>query len=88
LENFGGDADAVLGYMVDGMRYTPSTPTFEQMRDGILTSVTDETDECRVWDAFADFGVGVGAEARISRRGTATITASFVRPAGCAAINP
>ena len=37
LENF-GDAkkDTLLGYLVDGMNYTPATPTFEEMRDGIL----------------------------------------------------
>ena len=38
-------------------------------------------DECKVWDAFADFGVGVGAQATLSRRGTWTITESTRCPA-------
>jgi extracellular elastinolytic metalloproteinase len=87
LQNFGAARkDDLLTYMVDGMNSTPATPTFEQMRDGILTSVTDATDECKVWDAFADFGVGVGAKATLARRGTWTITESFARPAGCSPI--
>ena len=85
LENFGNSRkDDLLTYLVDGMTFTPMTPTFEQMRDGILDSVdTNTADACKVWDAFADYGVGVGAEARISRRGTVTITASTALPAGC-----
>ena len=80
-----GDAkkDTLLGYLVDGMNYTPSTPTFEHMRDGILTSVTNPQDECKVWEAFAHFGVGVGAKATVSRRGTWTIAESFLMPANC-----
>ena len=75
--------DDLLTYLVDGMNFTPSTPKFEQMRDGILTSVTDTDDECKVWEAFAHFGVGVGASATQSRRGTWTITESFTEPASC-----
>ena len=67
--------------LVEGMNFTPATPTFEKMRDGILQAValTTPGDECLVWDAFADFGVGNGAKATLSRRGTWTITESTDR---------
>jgi extracellular elastinolytic metalloproteinase len=51
---FAGRKDALFGYLVDGMNYTPAQPTFEQMRDGILASVANggnPADECLVWQA-------------------------------------
>jgi extracellular elastinolytic metalloproteinase len=73
-------------YVVDGMNYTPSTPTYEQMRDGILGSVAAgpmKTDCTLVWQAFAQFGVGVGATGVVNRNGTVTITESTATPATC-----
>ncbi len=91
--NFGSAAtERLLGHLVQGMNFTPMTPKFENMRDGILQAVAASTtpeDKCLVWDAFADFGVGVGAQATLSRRGTWTITESLVRGDGCSPIgNP
>jgi extracellular elastinolytic metalloproteinase len=89
LENFTfGRKNELLDYLVDGMNFTPITPTFEQMRNGILQGIQaredpSQTDQCLVWDAFVDYGVGVGASAQISRRGVVTVTESFVRPAEC-----
>ena len=78
----------LLGYIVDGMNYTPPGPTFEQMRDGILQSVASDPaspgDECRVWRAFAKYGVGVGARAVVGKKAM-SITESFAVPRGCAA---
>ena len=59
------------------------------MRDGILASVAtapdDPGDACRVWSAFAQFGVGVGASG--AARGPSTvITESFIVPAGLHAL--
>ena len=56
---------ALLDDLVDGMNYTPSSPKFEDMRDGILASIANagEGRQCLVWEAFAHFGVGVGASA-------------------------
>ena len=87
LELFGSRrTDALFDYLVDGMNFTPSQPTYEQMRDGILASVAtasdDPGDECRVWSAFAEFGVGVGATG--STRGkSVVINETFAVPATC-----
>jgi len=40
-----------------------------------------------VWDAFADFGVGVGAKATVKRSGGIAVTESFALPVGCSAVN-
>ena len=87
LELFGSARkDVLFDYLVDGMNFTPSQPTYEQMRDGILASVTsapdDPRDECRVWSAFAQFGVGVGASGT-ARGQSVAITESFALPAAC-----
>jgi extracellular elastinolytic metalloproteinase len=77
----------LLDDLVGGMNYTPSTPTFEEMRDGILAYVEAEgsssNDTCLVWQAFADYGVGVGAKAVIHGP-KVKITESFALPAECA----
>lgn len=67
---------------VNGFNFTPSTPAYENMRDGMLASAAAAR-QCLIWEAFAHFGVGVGATGTVSRRGTVTITESFARPASC-----
>jgi hypothetical protein len=66
------------------MNFTPSLPSFEHMRDGILQSVANNhpTHECLVWDAFAHYGVGVGAQGVIVS-GNIQVTESFAVPAQC-----
>ena len=80
--------ETLFGYMVDGMNYTPAKPTYEQMRDGILASVANSAeqagDPCLVWQAFAQYGVGVGAKS-VARGSRVTITESFALPAECSA---
>ena len=78
--------DTLLAYLVDGMNYTPAGPAFEDMRDGILQAVIDAGlgQECLVWQAFADYGVGVGAGATI-RGPNVIVTESFDLPASCPA---
>ena len=86
-ENFlaqGLTTDLLLDYLVDGMNFTPAGPTFEEMRDGILQAAAAAHD-CLVWDAFADYGVGVGASGRV-RGSTVVVTESFTLPAGCSPI--
>ena len=90
------DPEILHTYVVNGMNHTPSGPAFEDMRDGILTSVnTLDTGlnttaaSCVVWEAFAQFGVGVGADGRVSCRGpfgnncSISITESFAVPSTC-----
>jgi hypothetical protein len=86
MELFPGRRNELFRYIVDGMNYTPSTPAFEDMRDGILASVgtgPTKADCSLVWQAFAQFGVGVGASGVVNADGSVTITPSFVAPASC-----
>ena len=76
--------DALLGYLVQGMTFTPSQPKFEHMRDGILVAVAGSGHECKVWQAFAQYGVGVGASATL-KGSRITINESFLLPASCPA---
>jgi extracellular elastinolytic metalloproteinase len=69
----------LLRDLVQGMRFTPAAPNYQQMRDGILTAST--TNDCKVWTAFALYGVGSGATSSVSGS-TVTVTESFVIPAG------
>lgn len=76
----------LFDYLVQGMTFTPAGPTFEAMRDGILTAVGvgGQAHQCHVWRAFAKYGVGVGAQAQV-RGSSVTVTESFAVPAGCPA---
>jgi extracellular elastinolytic metalloproteinase len=76
-------ADAVLGYLVNGMNYTQAHPTFENMRDGILAGLAgDQARQCLVWEAFAHYGVGVGASGAV-QGSRVVVNESFARPAQC-----
>lgn len=84
----GVSKDTLLTYLVDGMNYTPAAPYYEHMRDGILQSVANagNAHRCLVWNAFAKYGVGVGAKATLVRsKGTTvpSVTESFVKPSDC-----
>ena len=86
-EKFRNNLDTLLDYLVDGMNYTPPGPAFEDMRDGILDSIAatpgaPAAHQCLVWEAFAEYGVGVGADA-VARGKSLIITESFALPAGC-----
>jgi hypothetical protein len=81
----GIDKSVLLADLVDGMNYTPREPTFEEMRDGILTGLAasgNDDRSCMVWDAFAEYGVGVGAHG-VANGKTATTVESFDLPAAC-----
>jgi len=73
-------------YYVDAMNYIPQTPSYEQMRDGMLQAVANgpvPADACTVWAAFAQFGIGVGASGVVNADGTVTIVESFAKGGGC-----
>ena len=78
--------DFLLDYLVGGMTFTPAAPKFENMRDGILAAVAaaGTGHECKIWEAFAKYGVGVGAAAKV-QGSTVSIVESFAVPVGCPA---
>ena len=85
-EAAGIDKSVLLGDLVDGMNYTPAKPTYEMMRDGILAGLDNSGGNaraCLVWDAFAEYGVGVGAKATV-RGPSVAISESTTVPASCA----
>jgi hypothetical protein len=75
--------DQILRDLVNGMKYTPARPTYEQMRDGVLQATAGTDRQCMVWTAYAKFGVGQGAKGVANADGTATITESFTNPLPC-----
>ena len=77
--------DDVYTLFVDGMNYTPSSPAFEDMRDGMVQAANNRggVDTCRVWQAFAQFGIGVGANGVATGTTSVSITPSFTVPANC-----
>ena len=77
-----GDTNRLLNYLVDGMTFTPAGPKFEDMRDGILTAAAGSGDECKIWEAFAQYGVGVGAKATV-RGSSVIVNESFTMPSNC-----
>ena len=86
IELFGAARrDDLFSHIVQGMNFTPAAPSFEAMRDGILSAVAASAtpaDRCTVWGAFAQYGVGVGSKATV-KRGVVTVTESFAKPADC-----
>jgi extracellular elastinolytic metalloproteinase len=58
-----GNQRALL-YITDGLKLTMCSPTFLNARDGIIQSAINNhggEDVCLIWQAFADFGLGVNA---------------------------
>ena len=86
----GRTMDALWGYVIDGMNYTPSNPEFEEMRDGILASMPTQEEDCVVWDAFSSMGVGVNAVGTDSCTFSCTVnvTQDFTKPAACGGTPP
>ena len=84
--NWTGSDDDLWDHLIGGMNYTPSGPAMEDMRDGILSYAANNGNahECEIWQAFADKGIGVNANAKI-RGPRVTITEDFTVPAYCAA---
>jgi extracellular elastinolytic metalloproteinase len=85
-EAAGYSQDELFDYVVNGMNFTPSRPANEDMRDGILAAVPTQAQDCVVWTAFAQFGVGEGANGTESCnpfRCSVSITESFTVPSVC-----
>ena len=71
--------ETLFDYLIGGMNFTPAGPAFEDMRDGILQTASATGHECLIWQAFADFAVGEGAQGNSN-----SVTESFTLPASCA----
>jgi Zn-dependent metalloprotease len=85
LQNYlaaGLTANDVLDDWVHGHDFTPATPAYENMRDGMLQAAPASRD-CLIWEGFAHYGIGVGATGTVSRSGTVSIVESFAMPATC-----
>lgn len=71
-------------YVNEGLKNTACNPTFTQVRDGIIQAATDNhggEDVCRIWQAFAAFGLGTNA---VSGGSASTApTNGFNVPASC-----
>ena len=81
----GIDKSVLLADLVDGMNYTPREPAYEDMRDGVLTGLTASGNaerSCLVWNAFAEYGVGLGADGIVKGK-RAIVTESFETPGAC-----
>lgn len=68
---------------VGGLDFTPSTPAYEHMRDGMLQAAPAAR-ACLIWEGFAHYGIGVGALGKLTQGGNSiSITESFAKPATC-----
>jgi len=90
IELFGARRDVLFSHFVDGMNFTPSTPAYEDMRNGMLQSIaasTGSASDCGlVWHAFSQFGVGQGASG-VARGPRVSITPSSVNPGNTCAVD-
>ncbi len=78
-----GNQRAML-YVNEGLKNTACNPTFTQVRDGIIQAATDlhgGEDVCRIWQAFAAFGLG--ADAVSGGPASTTPSNGFAVPAAC-----
>jgi hypothetical protein len=78
-----GNQRAML-YVNEGLKNTACSPTFTQVRDGIIQAATDNhggEDVCDIWSAFAAYGLGTNAVSGGS--GSTSPTNGFNVPAAC-----
>lgn len=79
-----GNQRAML-YVTEGLMNTPCSPSFTDLRDGILQAALDNhggSDYCRLWRSFAAFGLG--ADAVSGGPDSLTPTEGFSVPGLCA----
>jgi extracellular elastinolytic metalloproteinase len=71
-------------YVNEGLKNTACNPTFTQVRDGIIQAAVDNhsgEDVCRMWEAFAAYGLGANAVS--GGASSTTPTNGFNVPASC-----
>lgn len=72
--------ETLLTDIVSGLKLTPATPTYIQMRDGLLSALPASR-VCLAWTAFAAKGMGEGA----TMTSTGAVSASSAVPSSCGA---
>ncbi len=78
-----GNQRAML-YVNEGLKNAACRPAFTDVRDGIIQAAVDNyggVDVCRMWDAFAAFGLG--SDAFSGGPGSTTPTNGFNKPVSC-----
>ncbi len=78
----GLEAEDAFDSWVQGLMFTPQSPSVEDMRDGMLMAAGPDED-CLIWEAYAHFGVGVGASGFVGPQRAIVVTESFDVPAAC-----
>jgi len=82
----GGGNQRMLLYFTEGLKNTKCSPTFTDMRDGIIQAAQDNyqgKDVCLIWESFAKFGLGVDAVS--GGPNSISPTNGFKLPAACTA---
>ncbi|MBI2346926.1 MAG: M36 family metallopeptidase [Deltaproteobacteria bacterium] len=82
-----GNQRALL-YFTEGLKNTACSPTFVDVRDGVIQAATDNYDGedlCSVWRAFAEFGLGEDADPDSSSG--LNVTNGFEFPVGCQCVS-
>ena len=75
-----GNQRAML-YINEGLKFTACSPSFLDTRNGVIQAAQNlfgGEDECRVWQAFADFGLG--SDATTGGADTQDATNGFTNP--------
>ena len=73
-----------MHYVNEGLKFTACSPTFTQVRDGILQAASLQyggVDVCRMWKAFAGFGLGTNATS--GGPNSTSATNGFLTPPSC-----
>ena len=80
----GSGNQRMMLYVNEGLKNTACSPTFTETRDGIVQAAIDNyggEDVCRVWEAFAGFGLGADADGATG--GSLAVTNGFAVPESC-----
>ena len=80
----GSGNQRMMLYVNEGLKNTACNPTFTDVRDGIVQAAIDNyggEDVCRVWEAFAAFGLGVDADGATGS--SLAVTDGFAVPESC-----
>ena len=81
----GAGNQRMMLYVVEGLKNASCSPAFTDVRDGFIQAAIDNSggeDVCRMWEAFAAFGLGIDAVS--GGPNSTSPTNGFEVPAQCA----